>query len=512
MKLSALVAAMLLIVAGSFMGNALATGVTYQTLYAATANDVINDMLIAKNTRIPTKIRLAPGRYIFSRGFSSTYDANLLPMVSTTIQIIGQDPATTSFEPLQEVGLRFFTVLRTGNLSIANLTLKNGSEVCGLWDCSKFGGGVAYNAGGELDFHNCVLSGNHASAADGSQFGGGGAILNLEGHFLLDRTTVTDNTSVYTGAAISMLGGTGSIYNSTISGNTARPGSGKITVTLGGGIFVSGAANLYISGSTVSGNGLGVQVSYNSRAFGGGIYNTGTTTLVNSAVNENHLWPAWYPSGGIAPGAGGGIFNGGRMTIRDSTIGGNSVGTLGGGIYNKGTLQTQGVTITANSVLHENGDLMHNGYPDGCVFDARQFCVSGGDGIWNEPKANLTIMQTAVGGNATEDCNGTLISKSHNAIGTSLNCKLTASPWLGGRPTRDLVNLNLGLGELEDDGDAGNAHYPLLADSPLIDAGGNVGVFCSSSDQVGQRRVEGDADNDGAYICDIGAIEYQPHH
>jgi hypothetical protein len=86
---------------------------------------------------------------------------------------------------------------------------------------------------------------------------------------------------------------------------------------------------------------------------------------------------------------------------------------------------------------------------------------------------------------------------------------------LGGRPTHDLVNLDLELGEFQDDGVAGNAHYPLLADSPLIDAGGSIGLFCTPLDQIGQRRVEGDADHDGATnICDIGAIEYQPpaHH
>ena len=511
MKLTELARLALLTVAGTLGGSAEAADVTYQTLYAATANDVIDDMLIAQRTHTPTKIRLAPGRYIFStRKFNSTYDPSLLPMVSTTIQIIGRDPATTSFELDQNAGvLRFFIVLRTGNLSIFNLTLKGGRELCWLNDCSKLGGGVAYNAGGELDFHNCVLSGNSATAADGSQFGGGGAILNLAGHFLLDRTTVTDNEAETYGGAIAMLGGTGSIWNSIISSNRAFPGSGRFVTTVGGGIFVSGDANLFVSGSTVSGNSLGMNESYNSIAFGGGIYNNGITTLIDSSANENHVAPE-FPRDGTAPGSGGGIFNGGRMSIRNSTIGGNTVGTLGGGIYNSGSLAVQGVTITANSVAGENGDLQRGGFPLGCSYDAPQLCVSGGGGIWNEPNAKLTIIQSAVGGNDKGDCNGSLVSKGHNAIGNSLNCPLIASAWLGGRPTHDIVNLNLGLGDLQDDGIAGNGHYPPLADSPLIDAGGNVGVFCTTADQIGQRRVKGNADNDGPYICDIGAIEYQP--
>jgi len=70
------------------------------------------------------------------------------------------------------------------------------------------------------------------------------------------------------------------------------------------------------------------------------------------------------------------------------------------------------------------------------------------------------------------------------------------------------------LGDLQDDGVPGNTHYPPLAGSPLIDAGGSVGPTCSPTDQIGQRRVEGDADNDGANVCDVGAIEFQPpaHH
>jgi len=497
-----------LTVAASSIGHAEAADVKYQTVYATTADEVINFMIFSQKTHQPVQIRLAPGRYIFSaRAFNSTYDASALPVVSTAIQIIGRDPANTTFEIA--ASLRFFTVLKTGNLSIYNLTLTGGSDMCIMNDCSKIGGGVAYNAGGELDFHNCVLTENVGFAMDGSQYAGGGAILNLAGHFLLDRTTVTDNGGLNSGGAVTMLGGTGSIWNSTISANRATPGSNRVTTTFAGGIFVSGNASLYITGSTISGNYLRMKANYNSFAFGGGIYNAGTTTLINSAVTENHVAPD-YERDGHAPGAGGGILNGGRMSIQNSTVGGNSVGTLGGGIYNSGELQLQGVTISGNFVWGENGDVFRDGFPPGCGDEAPELCVSGGGGIWNDAK--VTVMQSAMGANEGEDCHGMLVSKGRNAIGNSLNCTLTPSPWLGGRPTRDLVNLDVRLGELQDDGVAGNVHYPLLADSPLIDAGGNVGVFCTAADQIGQRRVDGDVNKDGVNICDIGAIEYQPPH
>jgi len=56
-----------------------------------------------------------------------------------------------------------------------------------------------------------------------------------------------------------------------------------------------------------------------------------------------------------------------------------------------------------------------------------------------------------------------------------------------------------GLGALVgDDGLPGEAHYPVLADSPVIDAANRHA--CPKTDQLGNKR-------DG--ICDIGSIEFQ---
>jgi hypothetical protein len=83
---------------------------------------------------------------------------------------------------------------------------------------------------------------------------------------------------------------------------------------------------------------------------------------------------------------------------------------------------------------------------------------------------------------------------------------------LQGHTVADQINVDPRLGTLQDNGSPGNAHYPLLAGSPLIDAGGAIGKFCTQMDQLGQKRVEGDGKtNDGALICDIGAIEFAPH-
>ncbi len=494
------------------LGYAHAWNAQFQTFRAATADDVINEMLIAGRTGRPTVIRLAAGRYVFStRLFGSKYDSSFLPVVSTTIQIIGPDPATTTFDVDPDVfPHRFFTIVKGGNLSLFNLTLKGGAEECSLTDCSRIGGGAAYNAGGELDIHNCTLTQNVAFNASGGEIGGGGAILNLAGNLVIDRTSVIGNAAETIGGALVLLGGRASIWNSIFSSNSVGPGQGKLLVLQAAGIFVSGGARLQMTGSTVSGNVVDVSEENFTRAFGLGIYNQGTASVINSAITENGS-VTHSPLDRSGPGSGGGILNGGAMSILSSTIGGNSVGTFGGGIYNVGKLILQGVTVSGNSVRGANGPIESGaGFPDGCSIEALALCVSGGGGIWNEPGGVVTVVQSALGGDAGEDCNGVLSSKGHNAIGNSLNCTLTPSPWLGGRPTHDLVNLDLRLADFQDDGEPGSAHYPLLADSPLIDAGGRVRLTCSVTDQLGQRRVEGDADRDGADICDIGAIEFQP--
>lgn len=61
------------------------------------------------------------------------------------------------------------------------------------------------------------------------------------------------------------------------------------------------------------------------------------------------------------------------------------------------------------------------------------------------------------------------------------------------------------IGGYADGGLPGHGHYPLLAGSPGIDVGG---TDCSSSDQLGNARTDGDGD--GVVGCDIGAVEYQP--
>jgi hypothetical protein len=478
---------------------------------AATPDKLIAAMLAAKTTGQPTTILLAPGRYRFSRTFESSFGPSALPPVSTTITLIGRDSATTIFER-SESGGRFLTVKRAGNLTVRGVTMLGGVAFCRASHpnnpCEQRGGGAVVNIGGTVRLQDCVLTGNEAYEEQGQGAAPGGAILSTGGHLYLDRTTVSGNQAMRNGGGIALTGGTARIRDSVISGNGTRTSAGSRGSTFGGGIYVT-SGRLSIISSTVAGN-----VSNNDdvywHGFGGGIHNGGGWVfLQRSAVTENVQF-------GIA-GSGGGIFNGGTMVIENSTVGGNSAVTLGGGIFNGGDLTLHGVTVVHNDVLGRFiDDIDFSPYPPGCHHTSdglSEECISSGGGLHNEPSATLRVVASVIAGNEFEfgqsprakgpDCYGVLISEGHNALGVDTDCELQSSPTLH-QPTNDQVNLDPRIGDLEDNGQAGNGHYPPLADSPLIDTGGEA---CSPRDQLNHGRKDGDGD--GNVQCDVGAIEFR---
>jgi hypothetical protein len=167
----------------------------------------------------------------------------------------------------------------------------------------------------------------------------------------------------------------------TITGGFAHPGSG-------GGIYNLGTAS--IIDSTVMGN---------DADYGGAIYNLGALTLSNSTVNENG---SKY---------GGGIYNGGTatLTLTDSTVTTNSaVLGDGGGIWN-------GDTATAdviNSFVNDNFALLHDG-----------------GGIWNGSTATITVTGGTLSNNAALVHDGGGIWNAGTAtIATSMLCGNLAGP------------------------------------------------------------------------------------
>jgi hypothetical protein len=101
-------------------------------------------------------------------------------------------------------------------------------------------------------------------------------------------------------------------------------GGTQPTVTdAGGGIWNANDGVMTVVNSEVSGN------LADGNGEGGGFWNQGSLTILDSLVTENKT----------ENGVGAGIFNGGTLTVRRSTISGNGLtGTPdnGGGIYQTG--------------------------------------------------------------------------------------------------------------------------------------------------------------------------------
>jgi CSLREA domain-containing protein len=193
---------------------------------------------------------------------------------------------------------RIFEVMSGGELTIYNLTIKNGC------------GGAIKNAG-KLSIISSTITGNSA------RYGEGGGIYN-SGTLTITNSTISGNNASSGGGIYSS--GTLTITSSTISGNSAYS-----SLRGGGGIYNEGT--LTITNSTISGN---------NASSGGGIYSSGTLTITSSTISENQ---------------GGGIRSSGTLTITSSTISGNQ----GGGIYNSGTLTITNSTISGNSARYGGG-------------------------------------------------------------------------------------------------------------------------------------------------------------
>lgn len=315
-------------------------------------------------------------------------------------------------------------------------------------------------------------------------------------------TTITD------GAYLDRVFDVGVGVIAVISGLTIRNGTSQGGLTGGGGIINSGTTTL--TNSTVSGN------SSPHGVGGGGIYNSGgTLTLGNSTVSGNST---------VGTSSGGGILNGGTLTLANSTVSGNTTTGLGGGIYNYiATLTLTNSTVSGNAStgVAGGGGILNYG-----TLTLTSSTVSGnstaspgggagGGGILNYGTATLTngtvtgntttgpggagilasgtedLRNTIVAGNgpAGGDCSGAITSAGHNLDGDG-SCGLTGPG--------DLTNVNPLLGPLADNGGPTETHA-LFAASPAVDAGDNVG--CPTTDQRGASRplIE---------RCDIGAYEY----
>jgi predicted outer membrane repeat protein len=261
------------------------------------------------------------------------------------------------------------------------------------------GGGICNFFGGTLTISGCTLTANTAfSGFAGGLTSAGGGIENLS-TLTMSGCTVSGNYASAYGSGIADDAGSATISNSTISGNTDRPGSGSASVGYGGGIFNNSPDTLTVSDCTVSDNSAsyegggiynnflmtisGGAVSGNSAPYGGGIYTSrpimvtgcllcGNSATYGGAIYNSQLFSlsAITVSGCTLSGNtaqyGGAIYTAfGKVTVSGSTLSGNTAFTAGGGIYIDSVPANRTDTVTVNN----SSSITRNTAPVGADID-----------------------------------------------------------------------------------------------------------------------------------------------
>jgi len=401
--------------------------------------------------------------------------------------------------------------LYNGDLTVQNASLIGGFGM-GNRTGTDDGGGIYFRNAGDLLLDNSEVSYNEADAYAGginiensnsatiqngslidhniSDDPGVGMYANGSGCVLnIDDSTISNNISNYEDGGGLWINCTTTINNSAISGNTSQNNRG-------GGIYIASAGDVTITNSAIADN----QTTYvsSSGRHGGGIYNLGTLTVVNSTISGN---TAEY-------GDGGGIYNdiSGILTITNSTLANNQTTIAdsfpyldGGAIFNNGTLTAGNSTFYNNSASNFGGGvynaasktatLINNTFSDNSA--------SSGDSIINY--GTLHISNNII-------ANGTHLSNCINdsgTVSTNINNLIEDNGTSGYECGTPASTADPNLAPLADNGGPTQT-FALLSGSPAIDAGDDTVCAASPVNNLDQRGVTRPF---GSH-CDIGAYEY----
>lgn len=174
-----------------------------------------------------------------------------------------------------------------GQMTVTGTVLK-GNVASGAE--ATMGGGALFNDGGTLAVEGVTATGNRATGAAGS----GGGVLNDQGTLSVNDSTFRRNRAVRAGGGIETNLGTVDLAMVDLLGNTTGDAPGN-----GGGLHLTGMAQVTYDGGTVTGN--------EAAAQGGGLWNSDTGFLTVTGVDV---------TGNEAP-EGADVYNDGGLFIQD---------------------------------------------------------------------------------------------------------------------------------------------------------------------------------------------------
>ncbi len=231
---------------------------------------------------------------------------------------------------------RAFDVL-SGRLAVNNLTVVRGAP-------PETESGGAFRSTATLVITNSEINGNTVFGSGAS----GGAVVNTGGTLSISDSSLRGNSATRAGGAIEADAGTTTLDGVSLTNNVTGPTPGN-----GGGLHLTGAGDVTVTDSSVTGNAASEE--------GGGLWNssTGTFSVTGSTVSGN------IARGPAADQGGGGLFNdGGLLQVTDSQVTGNvadgASGSGGGILNNLGTLEVSASGITGNSAARAGGGIEAN--------------------------------------------------------------------------------------------------------------------------------------------------------
>ena len=215
----------------------------------------LREAIIAANTDagVADEIVLNAGTYGLTLGPSGDDSAARGDLdITDELTITGAGARTTSIDGM--AADRVFELLGS-TVTISGITIQNGS--------AADGGGIRLDASSSLTLRDAAVSGNHASNVGGGIF--------VSGVLTIERVAIEGNSADVGGGLYINNGVTGTIVNSTISGNTAASD--------GGGIFTRSTVD--ITNSTIAENTGG--------SGAGGIHKSGSGNVrIKNTILDNN--------------------------------------------------------------------------------------------------------------------------------------------------------------------------------------------------------------------------------
>lgn len=225
-------------------------------------------------------------------------------------------------------------------MTVTNTTILNNVATGG--SLATKGGGGLFNLG-TLTLVDAIVSDNAATSVDGT-LGSGGGVLNVGGTLVVTGGSIQRNRAARAGGGIESNVGSVTLTNAVLVGNTTGPSPGN-----GGGMHVTGAATVTVTGGVVRGN--------SATREGGGLWNdSGTMTVTGTRFTDN------VAAGPAADDGGGALFNnGGTLALADILVRGNTAtgaAGSGGGVFSLGgTLTMTGGVVRENRANRAGGGI-----------------------------------------------------------------------------------------------------------------------------------------------------------